>query len=89
MQNLEIKALMEFLRDSGEQDEAFQVSITEEHADLLFEDLGFDSLALLNVVEHLRQRHRLDITYDIAVTAKTPRELLRLLQGNSLANAAE
>ncbi|HCI1651760.1 TPA: hypothetical protein NOE00_002110 [Pseudomonas aeruginosa] len=89
MQKLDIKTLMEFLKNSGEQDESSKVSITEEHADFRFDDLGFDSLALLNVVEHLRHSHRLAITYDEAVTAETPRELLRIIQGNTVVDAAE
>ncbi|WP_025805328.1 acyl carrier protein [Pseudomonas chlororaphis] len=89
MKIIYIKTLMEFLKNSGEQDESFQISLTEEHADFRFDELGFDSLALLNVVEHLKQKHGLDISYDTAVTAETPRALLRLIQGGSSVEATE
>ncbi|WP_273828469.1 phosphopantetheine-binding protein [Pseudomonas chlororaphis subsp. aureofaciens] len=88
MKSIDIKTLMEFLKNSGEQDESSQVSITEEHADFRFDELGFDSLALLNVVEHLKQKHGLDIGYDIAVTAETPQALLRIIQGGLFMDVA-
>lgn len=80
MKNLDINALMEFLRSSGEQDESSSAKLEEADSDLSFSDLGFDSLALLNVVEHLKQAFDVDVPYDVAVTAQTPRSLLAILR---------
>ncbi|PHM66368.1 acyl carrier protein [Xenorhabdus stockiae] len=86
MKDFNIKELIEFLKQSGEQDEFSEVELTELHADTEFSDMGFDSLALLNVVEHLKQKFGIEIPYDIAVTAKTPKELLALIQKNTISH---
>lgn len=79
MKEINIKSLMEFLKNSGEQDESSTVKLTEADSDSNFDDIGFDSLSLLNVVEQLKQQFGISIAYEQAVAAKTPNALLALI----------
>ncbi|SNQ46492.1 Actinorhodin polyketide synthase acyl carrier protein [Frankia canadensis] len=51
--------------------------------DVTFEQLGYDSLALLETASRLAREYRIDLDDDAAVAASTPRDLL------DLANATE
>lgn len=81
MQNFDIKELVKLLNNTSEREESvFPHEITEEHANFKFDDLGFDSLAILNFLEDLKQEFELEVEYDDVIEAQTPAELLSLIQ---------
>lgn len=47
--------------------------------DTPFEDLGYDSLALLETTARITREYRLQFDDDAAVSAETPREFLALV----------
>jgi act minimal PKS acyl carrier protein len=47
--------------------------------DLEFEALGYDSLALLETAAQLTQEYGVELDDDATVSARTPRELLKLV----------
>ncbi|AIJ13577.1 acyl carrier protein [Streptomyces violaceoruber] len=55
--------------------------------DLRFEDIGYDSLALMETAARLESRYGVSIPDDVAGRVDTPRELLDLING-ALAEAA-
>lgn len=69
-------ALTEIMRSSaGEEDGFF---LDDANLDASFDDLGYDSLALLQVTGMLQREYGLSFSDDQFVEADTPRKLLTL-----------
>jgi act minimal PKS acyl carrier protein len=49
--------------------------------DVPFADLGYDSLAMLQVTSVIRQRHGVPLSDDVCFDRKTPRELIDHING--------
>jgi minimal PKS acyl carrier protein len=47
--------------------------------DTTFDDLGYDSLALLETTSRITREYRIQVDDDAATTAATPREFLALI----------
>ncbi|WP_370949745.1 acyl carrier protein [Amycolatopsis sp. cg5] len=77
---LTLDSLKRILRDGAGADEA--VDLDGDILDTEFDELGYDSLALLETVARITREYRIPLDDDAATSAKTPRELL------ALANAA-
>ncbi|MFD8495381.1 phosphopantetheine-binding protein [Amycolatopsis sp. NPDC059657] len=77
---LTLDSLKRILRDGAGTDEA--VDLDGDILDTEFNELGYDSLALLETVARITREYRIPLDDDAATAAKTPRELL------ALANAA-
>ncbi|MGK5639752.1 acyl carrier protein [Streptomyces sp. URMC 126] len=56
--------------------------------DVSFEDLGYDSLALLETSTRIEREFHLPGDDDALITAKTPRELVDLVNARLAASAA-
>ena len=80
MSDFSLVQLLELLNESGERDESVEVVLDESRADWDFEELGFDSLALFNVVAQIEKRFSVEIGYDAITDAKTPRRLLDVIR---------
>jgi minimal PKS acyl carrier protein len=74
MTHFTVDQLLEALRESAGEDEPSQLSAAI--LDVPFEDLGYDSLAVLNTVRKIERDHAVALTDDILDTAPTPRALL-------------
>ncbi|WP_017604192.1 acyl carrier protein [Nocardiopsis alkaliphila] len=66
--------LMRILRDCAGQDES--VDFEGDIADVPFEELGYDSLALLQAAGMAEREHNVRLEDEAVATATTPRELL-------------
>lgn len=49
--------------------------------DTEFADLGYDSIALLETVARISQEFKITLDDNVAASARTPRELLKLVNG--------
>ncbi|MBO8192085.1 acyl carrier protein [Streptomyces oryzae] len=68
--------------------EAEDVDITDEAAlDVPFLELGYDSLALLQVTGVIKREYGVELSDDAVVEAETPRLLLKMINAN-LSDAA-
>ena len=52
------------------------VDLSGDIADVPFEDLGYDSLGILNTVGRIETRYSVKISDDVVTAAKTPRLML-------------
>ncbi|NSC21569.1 acyl carrier protein [Streptomyces albus subsp. chlorinus] len=57
-------------------DEDYLKDITEEGLDVELADLGFDSLALLDLIGRVQREYEVDLPDDAVGTMKTPRDFL-------------
>ncbi|MBV9446039.1 MAG: hypothetical protein JO345_09115 [Streptosporangiaceae bacterium] len=48
-------------------------------ADVSFEELGYDSLVLFNVISKVKRRRRIKLADNVAANAVTPRDLLKVI----------
>jgi len=71
---LTIVDLTEVLRECAGADE--DVDLDGDILDVTFEELGYDSLALLNTAGRIERDHAVKLTDEALAEAKTPRELL-------------
>ncbi|MBA8926440.1 act minimal PKS acyl carrier protein [Kutzneria viridogrisea] len=55
--------------------------------DVSFEELGYDSLAMLETAGQTQRRYGITLDDDVVVEAKTPREFLDLVNGKLVAAA--
>ncbi|OLR93228.1 acyl carrier protein [Actinokineospora bangkokensis] len=55
------------------------VDLDADILDTPFDDLGYDSLALLEAVARITREHRITFDDDAAATSRTPREFLALV----------
>ncbi|MDG6101802.1 acyl carrier protein [Dactylosporangium aurantiacum] len=74
MAQFSIDQLIELLRDSAGEDEA--VDLTGDVLDVPFDQLGYDSLALLNTVSRIERDNGIHLSDSVVTDAKTPRLLL-------------
>ncbi|OLB79496.1 MAG: actinorhodin polyketide synthase [Actinobacteria bacterium 13_2_20CM_2_71_6] len=77
MQQLTIEELKATLLECAGTDEA--VDFDGDILDTPFSDLGYDSLALLETTGRIARIRGVRLSDDIVVTAKTPRELIDLV----------
>ncbi|MEV8057739.1 acyl carrier protein [Streptomyces antimycoticus] len=79
MTEFNLVRLSQLLREHGEQDESVDVDLAGNIEDITFEDLGIDSLALFNIFVQIEREYAVELSYDVAVEAETPGELVKLV----------
>ncbi|HZR54065.1 MAG TPA: acyl carrier protein [Streptosporangiaceae bacterium] len=75
-QEITLDVLARALLESAGADE--HTELNNEVMDVDFDELGYDSLALLETAARLERDHGIELDDDAATSAKTPRELLEL-----------
>ncbi|MGW7537844.1 acyl carrier protein [Amycolatopsis sp. NPDC054798] len=75
MTEFRIEELTRLLRECAGEDEA--IGLDGDIMDTLFDDLGYDSLALFNTVSRIERDFRISLPDDTVAEAKTPRALLQ------------
>ncbi|MGP4046381.1 methyltransferase [Streptomyces sp. 2A115] len=63
---------------AGEPDEG-ELDVTV--VDVLFQELGYDSIRLLEVISQIKQRYGLDLAEEILAEMRTPRQILDAING--------
>lgn len=81
MDTLQLSNVIELLKVVGEQDDMVNISVSENNVDSGFEELGYDSLALMSVVAQIEKDYGIDIGFTAITQAKTPRQLFELMRG--------
>lgn len=76
-QPITLDVLTRTLRESAGTDE--HVDLNQDVMDVEFAELGYDSLALLETAARLERDHGIVLDDDATTAAKTPRELLELV----------
>ncbi len=76
-QAITLEVLTRMLREGAGTDES--VELDGDVLDVEFTELGYDSLALLETAARLERDHGIVLDDDAATSAKTPRELLELV----------
>jgi act minimal PKS acyl carrier protein len=76
MRAMTIDDLLRILTESAGHDEALDAAGV---ADTDFEELGYDSLALLETAARIEQELGIELPEDLVTDAGTPRELLELV----------
>ncbi|MCC3767138.1 acyl carrier protein [Streptomyces sp. UNOC14_S4] len=77
---MDIDTLRRILADCAGEDES-----TDPHGDILdvpFEDLGYDSLALMESAARIKQDYGCDVSDDLLAELRTPRALLDLVNSS-------
>ena len=74
MKVLDKDGLVRLLRECGGDVE--EVDLDGDILDMLFDDLGYDSLALHNTVSRIERDYLVTLDDDVVGTAETPRALL-------------
>jgi minimal PKS acyl carrier protein len=77
MAEFTVHDLAELLRECSGDDELPDISGAD--ADVSFEELGFDSLVLFNVMSKIERSYAVEFADDVVVEAPTPRELLEVI----------
>ncbi|KZB88321.1 acyl carrier protein [Amycolatopsis regifaucium] len=77
MNQLTIEDLREILRSSVGVDEG--VDLDADIDDVEFAELGYDSLAILELAGQLQRRYGVTISDDVALDMRTPAEALRTI----------
>lgn len=79
--NVTIHDLVRILQEGGERDEQANTNLDADSdiADMEFDDLGFDSLAVLNAVDRIMQEYGVAPRYDDVAEARTPTKLVALV----------
>ncbi|MGA4867094.1 acyl carrier protein [Streptomyces lavendulocolor] len=77
--------LTRMLRESAGEEEG--VDLDGDVIDTPFMDLGYDSLALLQVIGQIQREYGIEIPDDAVVDAETPGALLALINSGSAATA--
>lgn len=75
-QPITLEVLAQALTESAGSDE--HTELNDEVLDVDFDELGYDSLALLETAARLERDHGIELDDDAATSVKTPRELLGL-----------
>ncbi|MEU5213927.1 acyl carrier protein [Streptomyces sp. NPDC020742] len=70
---------------AGENDE---IDLNGDILDSSFQDLGYDSLALMETAARIGQEYGVDVSDDDIATVETPRALLEIVNGAVSAGAA-
>jgi act minimal PKS acyl carrier protein len=77
MSELTLSELMEILRESAGADDLGQgVEDSAAYGDVSFDDLGYDSLALLETLSRVERRYGLQLSDDVVDTTQTPNWML-------------
>lgn len=69
---------------AGENDD---IDINGDILDSSFQDLGYDSLALMETAARIEQEYKVDVPDDDIAAAETPRALLEIVNGAVSAGA--
>ncbi|MBO0651819.1 MULTISPECIES: acyl carrier protein [Streptomyces] len=69
---------------AGEDD---SIDLTGDILDISFEDLGYDSLALMESTARIKQEYGIDLSDDAVGDVETPRALLDLVNATEVAAA--
>ncbi|MET8702850.1 acyl carrier protein [Kitasatospora sp. NPDC058032] len=77
MSRITIEDLTRIMRECAGEDEA--VDLDGDIADTPFEELGYDSLALLEAVARVEREYGVKLADDLAGTAETPRQFVDLV----------
>lgn len=77
MENLTLEALIELLNECNDWEDP--VDPTPDVLDVAFDALGYDSLTLLNAISKLERQYAIELPESITSDAKTPRELLAVV----------
>ena len=77
MNSLDINKLVDLLRECAGVDESADLS--GDINDNTFEELGYDSLALLNTAGVIERNYGIVLADDVVAKAKTPRELIDIV----------
>ncbi|WP_411081375.1 acyl carrier protein [Streptomyces sp. cmx-18-6] len=77
--------LTRMLRESAGEEEG--VDLDGDVIDTPFMELGYDSLALLQVIGQIQREYGIEIPDDAVVDAETPRALLALVNAGQTATA--
>ncbi|MET9461932.1 acyl carrier protein [Streptomyces canus] len=77
MEKLTLEALIELLNECNDFEDP--VEPTPNVLDLTFDALGYDSLTLLNAISKLERQYEIELPESITSDAKTPRELLAVV----------
>ncbi|MEU4766358.1 acyl carrier protein [Actinosynnema sp. NPDC023794] len=76
---MNIHTLTAVLRKVAGEDETLDLA-TDVHPDTSFDDIGFDSIALLEVLNLLKREHGVQLDDDVLEHAKTPAALLDVIE---------
>lgn len=76
-----IEDLKRILREGAGAEEG--VDLDADILDAQFDELGYDSLALLETAARIMREYRVPLDDDAATMARTPRELLALVNAGS------
>ncbi|MER5265424.1 acyl carrier protein [Actinosynnema sp. NPDC002837] len=76
---MNIDTLTAVLREVAGEDETFDLA-THVDPDTSFDDIGFDSIALLEVLNVLKREHGVQLDDDVLEHAKTPAALLDVIE---------
>jgi act minimal PKS acyl carrier protein len=76
---LTLDDLVRLLRESADQDETVEIDPEGDVADISFEDLGYDSLALFNTQVRIEKDYGIQLSYDAVADTETPAEFLKLV----------
>ncbi|MGV9293044.1 acyl carrier protein [Amycolatopsis sp. NPDC003676] len=79
MARFTIDDLTRLLRECAGEDE--EAVLDGDIMDAAFDELGYDSLALFNTVGRIEREYGAVLPDDVVSDAKTPRELLRAING--------
>jgi act minimal PKS acyl carrier protein len=84
MTRMTLDELITLLRECAGADES--VNMTGDIADIGFDDLGYDSLALFNTVGRIERDYRVQLDDDVVSQMRTPAQLVTLVN-DALAGA--
>jgi act minimal PKS acyl carrier protein len=74
MAGMDMSTLIRLLREAAAEEDV--ELLDGDIADTAFEDLGLDSLALFDATSGIERDYGVELTYDTFIAAKTPAELL-------------
>jgi act minimal PKS acyl carrier protein len=77
MSTFTITEFIQVLRDCAGEDE--EINLDGDILDVSFEELGYDSLALLNTVSRIERDRGVNLGDDIVAEATTPGALLKIV----------
>lgn len=74
MQEFTLEELIELIETHAGEPEEGELDVTV--VDVLFQELGYDSVQLLEVISHIKERYGLDLAEEILAEVRTPRQIL-------------
>ncbi|MEU7909504.1 acyl carrier protein [Microbispora bryophytorum] len=77
MTTFTLENLVQIMRECAGEDDA--VDLDGDVADMGFEDLGYDSLAVMETVSRISQEYRVSLPEESVSEARTPAELVALV----------